>query len=330
VRYYSIVISDQATGIVIAPDPQTRILRPQKEATFTYSSFVNGKTVPGAQNIEIDIPLAPYAAPLGGSYVRVWGVSLQEIGQASNLNGKAIAIYGGMQKGLPLADPAQAGLLAQGYVQQGFGNWQGTDQSLDLIILAGLGTNDGPANVTFNWKAGTQLAQAVATTLATAFPAYKTSISLSSNLVLAHDEPGVYSTIEQFSQYLKRVTIDILGGQGADIALRNGVLYVYDGTTQTAPKAIKFTDLIGQPTWIDALTIQTRCVMRADLGIGDYITLPPSVVTTTSASLSQYRKNSAFQGSFQIGQIRHTGSYRQPDANSWVTTIDAYPMKAAA
>src|ERR1700733_6962067 len=75
-------------------------------------------TDPGALNVEMDINQAPANEPQGAAYVRVWGIPLATIAQSSNFNGKSIAVYGGMSSGLPLANPAQQGLLVQGLIQQ--------------------------------------------------------------------------------------------------------------------------------------------------------------------------------------------------------------------
>jgi hypothetical protein len=315
VRYYTIIISDAVSGAEIR----------------RYTSFVNGKTITGALNIELDVPVVPFATPMGAAIVRVWGIALQEISQASDLNGKAIAVYAGMQKGLPLANPKQAGLIVQGFIFQAFGNWVLTDMTLDLIIQPSIGSAAAPKNIVLDWRAGTPLATAIAQTLSTAFPGYKQNISINPNLVLAHDEPGYYQSLIQFAQYVKQVSQNIIKGgyTGVDIVLTETSFSVYDGTTQKSPTLIAFNDLIGQPTWIESPVIQVRCVMRADLAVGDYVKLPPTLATNTPQSFSQFRSKSVFQGVFQIIQMRHVGNFRQPDAASWVTNIDAYPTLAA-
>lgn len=325
-RYYSIVITNPANGAVLQA-PASLV------ATSTYTSFANGATVPGALNIELDVPVLPLATPAGAALVRIWGISLQEISQASDLNGKSIAIYAGMQKGLPLANPAQAGLIVQGTIFQAFGNWIGTDQTLDLILQPDTGTPDSPRNIVLNWKAGTPLAQAIAATLSTGFPGFTANINISPNLVLSYDAVGYYQTAGQFAQWLKNMSASIIGGatyQGVDVFLKENVFTVYDGTTPTAPRQIAFQDLIGQPTWIDAPNIQFKCAMRGDMNVGDYVKLPPSIVTTgASAQSSLINLKTSFQGVFQIIQMRHVGNFRQPDAASWATVFDAAPQLAA-
>jgi hypothetical protein len=121
----------------------------------------------------------------------------------------------------------------------------------------------------------------------------------------------------------------VIGGdyQGVRVLLKEKTFTVYDGMTQKTPVKIAFEDLIGQPTWIDTLSVQFKCAMRADLAVGDYITLPETQVTTTPGGAipagSPLRAKSVFQGTFWINQVRHLGNFRQPDAASWVTVFDA-------
>ncbi len=307
-----------------------------KKTVSLYDSYPNGVNDPGALNVEFDFMTAPYAVPTGNAFARVWGISIQDIAQARNLNGKLVAIYGGMQKGLPLANPAQAGLLISGQILQAYGNWIGTDMTLDMQVVAAASPDVGgpttppPQNIVINWKAGTPLAQAIATALTTAFPTYKQTINISKNLVLATDEKGFYGNLTQFAQYLKQISQDVVGGtyQGVDIVVGDSSFNVYDGTTVTTPKQIQFTDLIGQPVAFGPLQISMNCVMRADLSVGDYIKMPPALVETTQNSLSQYKQSSIYQGSFQIDTLRHVGNFRQPSGMSWITTIQAHQASA--
>lgn len=350
-RYYLIKIVDPATGRVIAPAPTTRQLLPQVGAAYTYSSYVNGRTLPGALNVELDLATVPFSVPVGGAFVRVWGISLPEIAQASNLNNKLISVYGGMQKGLPLATASvnQSGLLTQGYIQQAFGNWVGTDMTLDLLIAANIGqvlplttatlgpnttapaSYDGAKNIVLSWKKGTLLADALRQSLTTAFPApdyLPPVINIDPNLVAAEDVTGMYSSLVQLAQYVKQASQAIIRGTytGVEILLKQNQFVVFDGTTRGTPTQIKFQDLIGQPTWIESPLIQFKTVMRADIQVNDYVELPPGLVTTTSQSFSQFKSRSAFLGIFRVQRVRHNGNYRQPNAESWNTTFDAYPV----
>lgn len=327
-RYYSIVITNPTTGAILRPAAFASLNLPA-----SYTSFVNNKSLPAALNVEFDIPVVAYAQPRGAAFVRIWGISLQEISQATNLNGMNIAVYGGMQKGLPLANASQSGLLVQGTILQAYGNWVGADMTLDMQVTtatnaAGPTGASPPKNIVLNWKAGTPLATAIKNTLTVAYSGVAADINISPNLVLAHDEPGFYGSIVQFAQYVKQKSIDIVGGtyQGVDITLKQNKFIVADGTTATAPIQILFTDLIGQPTWVGPQEIHVPLIMRADLSVLAYIQMPKTQLSTGSNTLSQYRNQSAQQGQFRIKEIHHFGNYRQPDGASWVTNVYAYPV----
>ena len=52
-------------------------------------------TNPGALDIELDIPVYASAQPGGSAIVRVWGISLQQITNAFDLNDRHIEVHGG-------------------------------------------------------------------------------------------------------------------------------------------------------------------------------------------------------------------------------------------
>lgn len=310
-RYYTAIISDPDTG----------------EEIRRYTSLTpTGINNPSALNVELDIPVYTVDAPVGAAFLKVWGISIKDIGAAFDLNQKTIKIYAGMSAGLPLSNPEQAGLILQGQVQQAFGNWQDTSQSIDLIINADGGTAQVPKNIVLNWKKGLSLAQAISSTLGVAFPSYTATIDIDEKLILNQDEVGYFETITQFAQYIKTVSQNILKGtyQGVSIVIKEKEFVVFDGSSQEDPLEIAFTDLIGQPTWIGLGQLQFKCVMRADLLVSDFVRLPQGQAVTTAQSYSQFRNQTDFQGTFQIDAIRHIGNFRQPDAASWVTVFNAH------
>ncbi len=314
-RYYNIVLSQPNGGAQV----------------LAFTSFAGGKTLPGALNVEIDIFSAPYARPVGGSFVRIWGIPLAYISQAKNLTGLDCTVYAGMQKGLPLANPAQAGIIAQGQVYQPFGNWVGTDMTLDLLLQPYVGTLAKPANLSISWAKGTSLSQAIQRSLQTAYPGFKLNINISPKLVLAYDEHGFYSGLAELSQWIQQKSQDIVGGTypGVSISINQKTINVYDGTSQKTPKAILFQDLVGQPTWIDAPQIQFKTVMRADIPLGGYVTLPKTLATTTPGSAigTPARNSASFQGSFLVTLVRHVGNFRQPTGDAWVSIFNATPTQ---
>lgn len=317
-RYYAVEITDDS-GNVVPVGPFSTL--PQ------FTSFVNDRNIPGALNIILDLPVFNWDTSMGASLVQIHGISLQDISQATNLNGMNIKVYGGMQKGLPLANPKQAGLLLEGVIQQAFGNWQGTSQSLDMIIVSGFGSADAPKNIMLNWATNQFLGDAVTQALNTAFPDFTVTVNINSNLILAIEpQPAPFQTVGQLATYLNSMSREIIGGdyQGVKLTAREKEFVLYDGTSPTDPIQISALDLIGQPTWIAPGTMVFKAVMRNDLQVGDYILMPKQTLQlTTSASVSQARNKSAFQGTFQISQLRHVGNFRQRDANSWSTVVNA-------
>ena len=217
---------------------------------------------------------------------------------------------------------------SKGYIFQAFGNWIDTDQTLDLVIMpgaaatssnpGGIGTLAAPRNLVLNWKANQSFSDAIKSTLSTAFPGSTVTVNVNSNIVRPNDEVAFFPTLEQFSQYVRQTSFDIVktaGYAGVTIVPSAGAFNVFDGSQaqQGAQKQIAFEDLIGQPTWIEAPNISIKTVMRADLSVGDSISLPQTVTTNSQASLSsQVNQQVAFQGGFQIVSARHVGNFRQP------------------
>ena len=298
-----------------------------------YSSKGN----PNALNVEIDINIFD-ADLFGGATAVVWGISLQDISQATQLANKNVTVMGGMQQGLPLANAQapEAGSLLKGYILQAFGNWVGTEMWLTLIMIhvdapttppPPNAPNPPPRNIVLNWTKGTMLKTALQTALMTAFPKQQLSINISDKLVAPQDNVGFYPTLRELNDYLRDVSQQIMTGQskyqGVGCCLQQGALTVHDGTSKPSPKMIQFTDLVGQPTWIEFQIIQIKVVMRGDLKVDDYITLPPTPVVSTAAAQAGGTQPLTFSGTFNIKTIRHVGNFRAPDGQAWVTIIDA-------
>jgi hypothetical protein len=348
-RYYHIQIGNPTGGVV------TNMLTAQGGI---YTSHPNGPSQPpdpGALNVELQIVDRGLNYAVSGSFVRIWGVSLTDISQSRALGaqmgsagtgqgaGFPIVIRGGMGKGLPLANPAEAGILVSGTIQQAFGNWVGVNQSLDLILVPPLDVppsqyqQQAPnSNISWNWVPNTPMSVAIAQALSVAYPTYKQQIDISPNLKRPNLETGFYANLTQFSQYVYDASLSIMNSpsyKGVTISVRDDAFVVTDGTQATASspvKTIAFTDLIGQPTWIDQATIQVTCVMRGDVHVNDLIKLPPGPVFTTPNSYANIRTGSIFQGTFLVAQIQHVGNFRQPEAQAWVTVIEAKEQLAPA
>jgi hypothetical protein len=336
VRYYSITISNPESGKVWTPQGS-----PLTDVSFT--NYFNGKTIPGAWHVEFDIPVATQALSMGASFVRVHGVSLKDISQASNLTGYNIEVSAGMSPGLQLASQAYQKwghkVIARGSIYPAFGNWIDTEQTLDLCIVPPLGTSDRQLNLTLNWTAGQKLSDAIAAMLTASLPkGWSSSISISDNLVQNYDEPTFTGTLTQMNRWLLQRSQAIIKDPtylGIYMGQAGNTVKVYDGTTINGNTQIDFIDMIGQPTWLDLRTIQIKCPIRGDLTLGNTITMPKPIngiqipQTLGPQSFQQLRQKSDFQGTFMVQQQRHVGASRSPSADAWNTTINAVATGAA-
>jgi len=292
-----------------------------------WTSHPNGTFDPGALDIELDMPLTAYATPVGGQVVTIHGVPLEDLTQAQQFTGMTLTLYGGMKAGLPLANPSQSGLLIKGFILQSYGNWEGTEMTLDLVVYPSKYTINDAGNFILNWKAHQPLDQALRAALSIAYPGIPIDINIGSNLVNNFDEIGFYPTLEDFSRVIGDITENDFK-QRVEIAMWGGKIFIYDSTHKPTPIQINFTDLIGQPTWIRPNTMQMKTVMRADLQISAKISMPkgfqnlPGFVRTEQASLpSSMKYQSAFQNDFQIVELRHIGHFRSHDSADWCTVF---------
>jgi len=336
VRYYSLTLTDPNSGQVWQPTATTGAFQ-KTSSGASFTSYANGQTNPAALNIEFDIPVYPYATPQGKSIIRIWGVGLQMLGQASQLAGQNFVLAAGMKAGLPLANPAQAGIIAQGNVYQAFGNWQGVNQTLDLICNPGELSPAG--GISFNWSPGQSLQTALSTALSV-FKGYTPKFYISANLQPQNStaQPANYPSLETFAGYLAGYTQPI-GAQatgnasylGVQMSVVGNTINVWDGTAPlSATVQLAFQDLIGQPTWIDAATVNFKTVLRYDIAVGAQIKFPAGIVAPyalTSANAAApnapSRSKSVFQGTFTVIEAHHFANFRQPDADSWNTTFSA-------
>lgn len=345
-RYYKIVITNADTGAPVRPSS----LSP---STFTAglsstlsglgggsgspmditSVLSDGNSNPAALNIEFDLPIYNYVTPGGNGFLRIWGLSLADIGASFNLNGCKLAFYGGMSKGLPLANPQQQGLLLKGKIFQAFGNWINTDQTVDMYFIPDTGTVTTPKNFVMNWKAGTDLPTSLKETISTALPDAQVTVNVQADLKHNHDEVAVYGNLQNYSQAIYSLSKSI-----ANDPKYAGVTISYDGTTLVATdqtkksgtiKQIAFQDIIGQPTWKDPGTVQVKVVLRAGIGVGDIVNLPKTNFISNAAALTSLRGNLVFNGNYWVSAVHHYGNFRQPDAASWNTTLDIVPLRGA-
>jgi hypothetical protein len=314
------------------------IITPLNGAPIIYSTQGSAGTPNGsALRIDFDIYQQQFNQAGLNSFIRIFGISYKQISQLANLNPKIpltnpnnfakIQISAGMSKGLPFAKPSQQGILVKGLIGQAFANWQGTEISLDLVIIPNVGSTSDPVNIPLSWKKGNTLESAVRASLSIAYPSTPISGSYSSDLVYTEDQVGFYYDIEQFATYVYNTSKSIKTNPnyiGAQITQTSDGFILSDGTKSTGNTLqVQYTDIIGNLTWLNVGTIQAKLVMRGDLSINQKIKFPQgSPVTNIVNSFSQYRNNVSFQSEFLITQIRHVGSSRQASPDNWVTIVN--------
>jgi len=311
-RYYNITLTPTGSSV----------------AAKQWSSYPRGVYDSGALNIEFDMPVLPYGTPSGGQTLTIEGISLQDVSQATQFAGMYLIMKAGMKAGFPLANPAQAGTIIAGKVFQAFGNWEGTEMTLDLVLLPSIYTPQNQGNLTLIWPKGERLADALTHCLQVAYPNLPISMNISADLVQNHDEFHAATTLDDLAAYVGDYTEHNFNGR-VEITIQAGKIIVLDKTYSPAPVQLNFNDFVGQPTWIDVNTLQVKTVMRADLQIGSIITMPkglqnaPGFVSTSAASLpSSLKYKSTFQNNFVVSELRQIGNFRSSDAASWVTVFN--------
>jgi hypothetical protein len=307
--------------------------------TRTWSSHPSGVFDPNALDVEFDCQVTSFAVAAQIFTVTIHGVSLQDISQAQQFTGMQFSMKGGMKAGLPLANPLQSGDLIKGEVFQAYGNWEGTDMRLDLVIAPSSYTLDNPGNIVLNWPAGQALQQALQNTLSVSYPNVPLSINISNQLVQNFAETHFCSTLQELSQCVGGITQgNFLGSKysGVFFTAQNGTIFIWDQTYSAKTVPLAFTDFVGQPTWIETNTMMVKLVLRADLQLGTQIKMPqgqqnlPGIVTTTYQSFpSSNNYQTTFQGTFQITELRHIGSYRSTDGASWSTLARCVPVASS-
>jgi hypothetical protein len=131
--------------------------------------------------------------------------------------------------------------------------------------------------------------------------------------------------------YLKNLSFSVLGTTnylGVNVTIDGNTIKVWDGAQDTNNINIKSYELLGQPTWLGPNSIEVKVVLRSDIKIDSFITLPPTFYNTgenealanAGSSLGGFM---TFSGKFRVRKVTHYGNSRTPDALSWNTTIEA-------
>lgn len=317
-RYYSLVLTPSTSGGV----------------SKTWTSYPNGRFDPGAQNIIYDMPVAPSAEPIGMQSLTIEGISLDDLQQSQQFAGSNLSLTIGMGGGMPLENPNQVKLAAYGSVFQSFGNWVGTDMTLDFIITPSIYTTKTPGNFQLVWKKGQPLSSALQQCLQTSYhgTGLTVNVNINQNIIAPENITHVVPTLTSLARWIAAKTSKSSSG-AVQIVAQNGVILAYDRTYLPTPINIEYTDLIGQPTWLEPFTMQMKLVARGDIQVGDTIMLPQGyltnaagAVTTTAASYpSSNRYKSTFAQGFFVTKLRQIGNFRSSDGGEWATILNCTP-----
>jgi hypothetical protein len=318
-----------------------------------FISVVNGQNDPGALDIEFDINLViGDSGASNGSHIKIWGIPFTMISQTSKFIGRRLQMWAGYTNGLPLANlqvPHQ-GLILDGMIWPALGNWVLNDLSLEFFVVAGdkggVGGPTNPKNIVHNIPANQPFSQGVKQTLQTAFPNSQVNVAISDKIKLAYPDYGFYESIEQYANYLKALSHDLLGtpqttGYGGVKIYSHGDKITAKDNANPSGGAIvlKYEDFVGQPTWIDYNKISIKTLLRGDINPVNtepvQIQLPANTlasVGSANAAFSTQNPNIgdptnnnilAFQGTWTVLNVRHIGRFRSPSMDAWVTVIEA-------
>lgn len=343
-------------GSPIVMDDATQIL-----ATFTsyltaspnnqFSTYAPGQvglTDPGALNIELDIPVVSEEIPSGQGYLKIWGLPLGAINNASALNFKNITIYAGFQNGLPLANAQNVAgsprndIIFKGSIYQAFGNWQGGEQTIEMFLGPQLFSGKKPGDpilITLSNDATFDYASSITNALTAAGYAVDGTPIIDSSLTkMPFQWKGGYTSLSSFASMLNETSkatvvkpnytgIKIIRLQ-PNATAKTPVLRITDTPSQLNPVQINFVDLIGQPTWIGFNVLQFKLMMRSDISVGKYVSMPTTREAQTANSQSQFKPNIHFTKIAYVNSVRHVGNFRQETGDSWITIIDVIPNQA--
>ncbi|MBD8128939.1 hypothetical protein IFU23_05630 [Pantoea agglomerans] len=330
-RYYELDITD-SQGKPIA-DASGNALGP----------LVSTDSPAGALNIIFDIYITSPDVVTGGTMLAIYGLPMAALSQSVNLFGANVTLYGGFSGGLPLERPEQQGILLQGNVFNPYANWQGVNQSLNLIVNPGLLTdkNGKTLNILVDGRKGEKLDDVVRRALNGAYPDTQLDIRISDKLVLPEDWKGVYNRPSQLATAIKSASLGLMNEAsytGVSLIMQKGVIRLFDNLIASGARGIEADEFIGQPTWIGINRVSFKTPLRGDLMVGDEISLPDSLVNGTSSLLSVnapeaygvQRGKLNFSGNFFITSMRHVGEFRNASGEAWVTIFEAVETLATS
>lgn len=281
--------------------------------------------------ITFDLPVIACDLNVAGGSVVLRGVPVTMLHSCVNYYQARIELYAGWQKGLPLVNPEQYGMILNGEVINAWANWQGTDQSLNFSVNPSVvyGIGKEPVKIAVSGRKGERLDVVLMRALKAAFPAKKIITGIDTGLFLMEDLNAVeYKSMGELAWSLKRVD----GWSAIEVSVQPDRIIVFDRTYQGSAKTVAGTELIGQPTWIDQNTVSFKVPLRHDLAVSDIVSLPRALTTGDTGALTlnsakarnkKFWDTPLFSGNFQLIAVRHLGDFRNQSADGWCTVCEA-------
>lgn len=304
--------------------------------------FDTSETPGRGLHIEFDALIAGYDVVSSGTAIVIYGLPISMINQSVQLRGYQLTLEAGFTSGLPLENEAQKGLIISGEIYSPYANWEGTNQTMNLIVNPSPQLNDKgqPFTITLDGKRGEKLGDVVKRALTAAYPTFIIEVSISDKLVLAEDGVAVYNRPGQLASLLRSQSFGMINDDtysGVQVVMQKGVIRVFDNLSVGEAGAILIApqELTGQPTWIETIKVSFKCPMRADLRCGDVVELPENIISgptsilsvNTDSSYAMLRNSVNFSGKFLITSVRHVGQYLSPDSsNAWVTIYEGVAL----
>jgi hypothetical protein len=267
----------------------------------------------------------------GTATLKVFNLPLKYFLRQSDFRGKTILIKGGMSKGLPLANPAQQGILLFGEIQYCIGEREKGTNFLTFSIIYTAATP--PKNgFILDWKKGTKLKDALKNTFQNAgVTANNFNINLDDNKWIApQDVKAGYQSDKQFATYLDYITKGEV--KMAVNAPAKTYLITDNSKTTPKPKVISIFDFIGQPTWTEGTgndgkptaNVALPVVLRGDIYWWDEIEIQDPQVSKVGVSAAIGLPDNArvgFTGKVRVFQITHIANYSATGGENWQTLL---------
>lgn len=317
-------------------------LPPLDSAGNPIGPFDTSETPGAGLQLTFDALITSYDVAASGTQLALYGVPITMLRESTQLSGCQLNLFAGFRTGLPMANPEQAGLILSGQIYNPFANWQGTNQSLNLIVNPSplLNDRDQANSITLDGRVGEKLGDVLKRGISSAFPDFAVEVSISEKLVMAENASGVYSRLSQIATSIRSQSFAMMGREdytGVQLVMQNRTIRIFDNSLGSAGgQQILPQELIGQPTWIEFNKVSFKCPLRSDLHCGDHVELPQNIISgpaallavNTEQSFSMYRNRVNFSGKFQITSVRHVGEYLNPDSsNAWVTIYEAVALR---